>query len=89
MQMKATGSLAGSLFIKFAKSTTAKRCFVYVCVLIAVLSLTLGISMGEVLNATPGEFDFGAIAEGEPAVAVTSVENIGNTPVEITNVRTN
>jgi len=44
---------------------------------------------GEVLRATPGQYDFGIIDEGEPAVAITKIKNIGSVPVEITGVRTN
>jgi len=53
------------------------------------LSFVFSFSGGEILKATPDQFDFGAIREGEPAAAATSIENIAKIPVEITNVRTN
>ena len=53
-----------------------------------VLFLAHGISMGEVLKATPDQFDFGTLGEGSLAVITVVVENVTSTPVEITNVRT-
>ena len=56
---------------------------------IAELSFVCAMPPGEVLKATPGEFEFGTIEEGKAAVAATSIENTGTVPVEITNVSTN
>jgi len=76
------------------KTTMAIKGVTRTCALIVGLFLAYGISpafgsaAGEVLKATPEQFDFGAIPEGEPAVATASIENVGNSPVEIINVRT-
>ncbi len=43
---------------------------------------------GEVLKITPDQFDFGTIDEGKAAMVTATVQNIGNTSIEITNVRT-
>jgi hypothetical protein len=56
---------------------------------VALISLFLSqASAGEVLKATPSHVEFGTINEGENAVANVEIENIGDAPVEITNVRT-
>lgn len=60
----------------------------WICVVVATLFLAQGVSMGEVLKATPDQFDFGTLKEGATAVVTVEVENIGDAPVEITNVRT-
>ena len=52
------------------------------------LFLSQGVSAAEVLKATPSHVEFGTINEGENAVATVEIENIGDAPVEITNVRT-
>ena len=59
------------------------------CGFLVGLPVLYGVSAEEGLKATPEQFDFGTISEGTPAVAATSIQNIGKTPVEITNVRTN
>jgi hypothetical protein len=42
----------------------------------------------EILKATPDHHDFGTIDEGQPAAITVVVQNVGSTPVEITNVKT-
>lgn len=42
----------------------------------------------KVLKATPDHYDFGIIKEGDPAEITVTVENIGDKPVDITNVQT-
>ncbi len=56
----------------------------WMCALVFGIFPAYAIAAGEILKATPEQFDFGAIPEGEPAVVVASVENIGDAPVEIT-----
>jgi hypothetical protein len=75
-------------FMKLKKSSMSAWITVCACGFIMGLSFVFGVSSGEVLKATPDHFDFGSIPEGEPAIAVASIENVSNTPVEITNVRT-
>lgn len=52
------------------------------------LFLAQGIALGSALKATPDFHDFGTINEGDPAAITVEVENVGDRPVEITNVRT-
>jgi hypothetical protein len=76
------------MFMKLGKSRTAFRAITSTCFLIFGFALAYGGATGEILKATPEQLDFGTIPEGEPAVATAVVENVGDTPVEITNVRT-
>jgi hypothetical protein len=80
--------LKGGIFMKYGKATMAAVGVAWAWAVIAGISLAHGIPAGELLRATPDHYDFGVIAEGEPAVATAGIENIGNVPVEITNVRT-
>jgi hypothetical protein len=43
---------------------------------------------GVILKSTPDQFDAGKVAEGKTVEVTTSVQNVGDSPVEITNVRT-
>jgi len=43
----------------------------------------------EFLKAVPDEVDLGTVEEGSPVAVTVTVQNTGNAPVEITNVRTN
>jgi hypothetical protein len=61
---------------------------VWICTLVMGLSLAHGETTGEILKATPNHVEIGTVAEGEKVVATAVVQNIGDTPVEITNVRT-
>jgi hypothetical protein len=63
----------------------AARGFLSICALVVGLSFAYGESS---LKATPDQHDFGTIAEEDNAVFTTTIQNVGNTPVEITNVRT-
>jgi len=76
------------MFINRGKGGTAIKAIISTCFLIFGFALAYGDSTGEILKATPEQFDFGAIPEGEPAVATAVVENVGDAPVEITNLRT-
>ena len=52
------------------------------------LALASDDSTGEFLKATPDQFDAGTVAEGKKVEVTATVQNVGTTPVEITNVRT-
>lgn len=41
------------------------------------------------LRATPQRFDFGTVDEGTPATTTITVQNIGEGPITITDVKTN
>ena len=76
------------MLIKHSKTTIAIKGITCVCALIFGLALAYGGSTGEVIKATPEQFDFGTIPEGDPAVTTAIIENVGDVTVEITNVRT-
>jgi hypothetical protein len=61
---------------------------VWMCLFIIGLSSVRGNESGEILKATPDHFDFGTIDEGQPAAVTAVIQNVGNAPVEITNVKT-
>jgi hypothetical protein len=71
--------------MKCQRTTIAARCFLLICALIVGLSFAYAESS---LKATPDQYDFGIIAEEDNAVVTTIIQNIGSTPIEITNVRT-
>lgn len=74
--------------MKYGKMKALTRKIVWIGTASVVLSLVPGISMGQILKATPDHFDFGTLNEGAPAAITVEIENTGSTPVEITNVRT-
>jgi hypothetical protein len=75
-------------FMKYEKNTVAACGFLWICAFVVGLSLAYGNADESVLKATPDQYDFGTIAEEQNAVVTTVIQNIGKTPVEITNVRT-
>jgi hypothetical protein len=60
----------------------------WIATLMIGLSLASDDSTGEVLKATPEQFDAGNVAEGKKVEVTTILQNMGKTQVEITNVRT-
>lgn len=74
--------------MKSGKATVAAGSVVWISTLIIGLSLAYGNSSGEILKATPEQIEVGTVAEGKTIEVTTSIQNIGSTPVEITNVRT-
>jgi hypothetical protein len=61
---------------------------VWICLVIFGLSLVYGSESEEIIIATPDHYDFGTIDEGQPAEVTAVVQNVGKTPVEITNIKT-
>jgi len=56
----------------------------------AILFFSLNVfAENEFLKSVPDEVDLGTIEEGSPAAVTVTVQNTGDAPVEITNVRTN
>jgi hypothetical protein len=78
----------GKSFMKFGRVKVAVGSIIYIGMLLAGLSLANDNSTGEILISTPEQFDAGTVAEGKTIEVTTSVQNMGNSPVEITNVRT-
>jgi hypothetical protein len=74
--------------MKFKKTTMAVRGFLCICAFVVGLTLAYGDASEAALKATPDQYDFGTITEEQNAVVTTVIQNIGKTPVEITNVRT-
>jgi len=78
----------GKSFMKFGRVTVAVCSILCIGMLLIGLSLANDSSTGEILISTPEQFDAGTVAEGKTIEVTTSVQNVGNSPVEITNVRT-
>jgi hypothetical protein len=78
----------GRSFMKCGKATVAAGSILWIGTLLVGLSLAYDNSTGELLKATPEQFDAGTVAEGKTIEVTTSIQNLSNTPVEITNVRT-
>jgi hypothetical protein len=74
--------------MKYDKNTMTARGFIWVCAFVVGLSFAYGNPGEAFLKATPEQFDFGTIAEGETAAVTSVIQNIGKTRVEISNVRT-
>jgi hypothetical protein len=74
--------------MKYPKIIPAARSFLWISAFLVGLTFAYSTASGESLKATPDHFEFGTMAEGENAVVTTIIQNIGNAPVEITNVRT-
>jgi len=74
--------------MKCGKAIVAAGNVVWIGTLIIGLFLAYGNAAGEILKATPEQFDAGTVKEGETIVATASIQNMGSTPVEITNVKT-
>ena len=73
------------MFEKYSK----RRCIaIFLCAFVMGLVSIYGFSEEVILKPTPESFDFGTIPEGPPAVAVVSIENTSDAPIEITNVTT-
>ncbi len=64
------------------------------CGILWMLALSMGLSLaadnptGAILKSTPDQLDAGKVAEGKVVEATATIQNLGNSPVEITNVRT-
>jgi spore coat polysaccharide biosynthesis predicted glycosyltransferase SpsG len=60
----------------------------WLAVLISGQPLISAASDNEVLKATPAQFDAGKILEGKKVEVTATIQNLGKTKVEISNVRT-
>jgi hypothetical protein len=78
----------GNSFMKFGKVMAAVGSILCIGMLLVGLSLANDDSTGEILISTPEQFDAGTVAEGKTIEVTTSIQNVGTSPVEITNVRT-
>ncbi len=74
--------------MKRGKTIIAAGSILWIAALMTGVSLSSDDSTGEVLKATPEQFDAGTVAEGKKVEVTSIIQNVGKTPVEITNVRT-
>jgi hypothetical protein len=58
-------------------------------VFLAGIPVAHGVPREEGLKITPGQFESGVVEEGRVITVTATIENRGDRPVEITNVRTN
>jgi hypothetical protein len=75
-------------FMKGRKAVMAAGSILWIATLMAGLSLASDDSTGKFLKAAPEQFDAGSVAEGKKVEVTSTIQNVGNTQVEITNVRT-
>jgi hypothetical protein len=78
----------GINFMKCRKAMLAAGSILWIATFMTGLSLASDESAGEVLKATPDQFDAGMVAEGKKVEVTSIIQNVGKTQVEITNVRT-
>jgi len=74
--------------MRFGRVAVPAGTILCIGMLLVGLSLANDNSTGEILISTPEQFDAGTVAEGKTIEVTTSIQNVGNAPVEITNVRT-
>jgi len=74
--------------MKCGKAIVTASSILWIATFMIGLSLASDDSTGEVLKATPAQFDAGTVAEGKKVEVTTTIQNVGKTEVEITNVRT-
>jgi hypothetical protein len=76
-------------FMKSGKARAAAGVVLWVAAFLTGVSYASDDSAGELLIAIPAQFDAGTVLEGKKIEATTTIQNVGNAQVEITNVRTN
>ena len=74
--------------MKCRRAMLAAGSILWIATVMIGLSLASDDSAGEVLKATPDQFDAGTIAEGKKLEVTSIIQNVGKTQVEIANVRT-
>ena len=74
--------------MKGEKAVLAKGIILWASLLIIGLSFAYGNATEVVLKATPEQFDTGTVPEGKTIEVTASIQNVGNSPVEITSVKT-
>ena len=74
--------------MKSGKARSAAGGILWIAVSLIGVSLASDDSAGELLIAIPAQFDAGTVLEGKKIEATTTIQNVGNAQVEITNVQT-
>jgi hypothetical protein len=75
-------------FMKSVKARMAAGGILWIAVFLIGVSFASDDSAGELLIATPAQFDAGTVLEGKKIEATTIIQNVGNAQVEITSVQT-
>ena len=75
-------------YMKGWKAMVAAGAILWIATPMIGLSLAPDDSTGEYLKATPEKLDVGTVPEGKKVEVTTTIQNVWNAQVEITNVRT-
>ena len=75
-------------FMRSGKAKIAAGCILWIAAFLIGVSFASDDSAGELLVAIPAQFDTGTVLEGKIIEATTTIQNVGNAQVEITNVHT-
>ena len=78
----------GMSFMKCRKAMLAAGSILWIATVMIGLSLASDDSAGEVLKATPDQFDAGTVPEGKKVEVAATIQNLGSTQVQITSVKT-
>ena len=78
----------GMGFMKGGKARVAAGGILWIAAFLIGVSFASDDSAGELLVAIPAQFDAGTVLEGKIIEATTTIQNVGNAQVEITNVQT-
>ena len=76
------------MFMKGRKARVAAGGILWIAAFLTAVSFASDDSAGDFLVATPAQFDAGTVLEGKIIQATTTIQNVGNTQVEITNIQT-
>ena len=74
--------------MKSGKARVAAGGILWIAAFLIGASFASDDSAGEILVAIPAQFDAGTVLEGKIVEATTTIQNVGNTKVEITNIQT-
>jgi len=75
-------------FMKSRKVKAAVGGILWIAAFLTGMSFASDESPEKLIIAIPAQFDAGTVLEGKVIEATTTIQNVGNTQVEITNVQT-
>jgi hypothetical protein len=75
--------------VKQIKKMALVICRLILLIFLVGIPVAHGVPREEWLNITPGQFESGVVEEGQVITVTATIENSGNSAVQITNVRTN
>jgi hypothetical protein len=76
------------MFMKGRKARVATGGILWIAAFLTGVSFASDESAREFLIAIPAQYDAGTVLEGKIIEATTTIQNVGSTQIEITNVRT-